>query len=240
MKARTIYLSVLIAATAITAQAQVIQKRCSTCGRVIAQCPYKGQHKAIAAKSGKATAPTRHAAAPQRLKAPAAPTPVGTPARTVADLLYFPFACLPQSINSKEKAQKALTQQFGLCETINNIYIGLHHSDAYHFTYKGTPIGLCHADLIDDNRTWYSFYFDTRQQADAFCATLSADIKAAGIPLQPDKVYGGLSNRRHPVGMFKWVYVATPQKVTQDDLCCNINLPSTKGQYAVELGVYKH
>ena len=90
-----------------------------------------------------------------------------------------------------------------------------------------------------DNRTFYRFYLNSKAEADKFYATMVKDLKAAGIPLTFDKVYGGVSNRKHPVSIFKWVYVDKPKKITSDDLCCNINLPKNVGQYMVEVGVYK-
>ena len=60
----------------------------------------------------------------------------------------------------------------------------------------------------------------------------------AGIPLTKDKVYGGMSNRRKPVSIFKWVYVDPPVKVKEAS-SANIETADVVGMYKVELGVYK-
>ena len=80
--------------------------------------------------------------------------------------------------------------------------------------------------------------FDSRSEAEGFYADLAADIKKVGIPLVPDKLYGGLSSRTRPVSVFKWVYVSPPEKVKEADNS-NINGPDVVGKYVVELGVYK-
>jgi hypothetical protein len=64
------------------------------------------------------------------------------------------------------------------------------------------------------------------------------DIQNAGIPLTKDKVYGGMSNRKRPVSIFKWVYVSTPVKVKEPG-STNIEPEDCVGMYNVELGVYK-
>ena len=64
------------------------------------------------------------------------------------------------------------------------------------------------------------------------------DIQNAGIPLTKDKIYGGMSNRKRPISIFKWVYVATPVRVKAAD-STNIESADVVGMYKVELGVYK-
>ena len=64
------------------------------------------------------------------------------------------------------------------------------------------------------------------------------DIQKAGIPLTKDTVYGGMSNRRRPVSIFKWVSVVEPVKVKEAGPS-NIETPDVVGMYKVELGVYK-
>ena len=47
-----------------------------------------------------------------------------------------------------------------------------------------------------------------------------------------------MSNRKKPVSIFKWVYVATPVKVKEVGPS-NIETAEVVGMYKVELGVYK-
>jgi hypothetical protein len=64
------------------------------------------------------------------------------------------------------------------------------------------------------------------------------DIQSAGIPLTKDNIYGGMSNRKKPISVFKWVYVNLPVKVKE--VCpVNIETADVVGMYKVELGVYK-
>lgn len=171
------------------------------------------------------------------LRAPSSPTPLDVKERTIKDLLYFPFGCLPHEVNTPEEAREQLTEVFGSCEKING-YEGLHINGAYDFTYRGMPIGLCYADRYNDNRQWYLFYFDSKTDADRFYANIVSDIKGAGIPLTKDKIYGGMSNRTLPVSIFKWVSVAPPEMVKEADES-NIHHADVVGMYVVELGVYK-
>lgn len=171
------------------------------------------------------------------LRAPSSPTPLDVKERTIKDLLYFPFGCLPQEVSTPEETQKRLTEVFGMYEKVNG-YEGLHLSDAYDFTYRGVPISLCYADRFQDNRQWYLFYFHTKADANTFFAHIVSDIKAAGIPLTKDKIYGGMSNRTRPVSIFKWVSVNPPELVKEADES-NIHHANAVGMYVVELGVYK-
>ena len=171
------------------------------------------------------------------LRAPSSPTSLDVKERTIKDLLYFPFGCLPHEVNTPEEAREQLTEVFGSCEKING-YEGLHINGAYDFTYRGMPIGLCYADRYNDNRQWYLFYFDSKAEADRFFTIIVNDIKGAGIPLTKDKIYGGMSNRTHPVSIFKWVSVAPPEMVKEADES-NIHHADVVGMYVVELGVYK-
>ena len=171
------------------------------------------------------------------LRAPSSPTSLDVKERTIKDLLYFPFGCLPHEVNTPEEARVQLTEVFGSCEKING-YEGLHINGAYDFTYRGMPIGLCYADRYNDNRQWYLFYFDSKAEADRFFTIIVNDIKGAGIPLTKDKIYGGMSNRTHPVSIFKWVSVAPPEMVKEADES-NIHHADVVGMYVVELGVYK-
>ena len=168
---------------------------------------------------------------------PPAPTPKDIKERTILDLLYFPYGCLIEKVNSNESAAKALKENFGRSETVNVFYTGLHRNESYDYTYKGVPIGLCYVDYYDD-RSWYIFYFETRSQAEMFESLLVEDIKNVGIPLKYDKIYGGMSNRGNSVSIFKWVYVASPVKITEPDRS-NIHNSDVVGKYVVELGVYK-
>lgn len=219
-------LTCLMALVPTTLSAQRLTPHCKTCGKAISDCKYKGRHTCVATQRNSSAAPS-------------APSPRTTKARTIGDLLYFPYGCLTSDVNSKEKAQQALTRLYGRCETINGFYNGLHHDNtSFFYTYKGTPIGVAYIDWLE-NRTFYDFYLNSKAEADKFYATMVKDLKAAGIPLTYDKVYGGVSNRKHPVSIFKWVYVDKPKKITSNDLGGNINLPKNVGQYVIEVGVYK-
>lgn len=219
-------LTCLMALVPTTMSAQRLTPHCKTCGKAISDCKYKGCHPCVATQHNSSAAPS-------------APSPRTTKARTIGDLLYFPYGCLTSDVNSKEKAQQALTRLYGRCETINGFYNGLHHDNtSFFYTYKGTPIGVAYIDWLE-NRTFYDFYLNSKAEADKFYATMVKDLKAAGIPLTYDKVYGGVSNRKHPVSIFKWVYVDKPKKITSNDLGGNINLPKNVGQYVIEVGVYK-
>ena len=139
-------------------------------------------------------------------------------------------------MNTRESAWQVITDTFGSCETINGSP-GLHANGSFDFSYRGRTIGLCNYDWMD-NRTWYGFYFFEKSEADRFYNAMVKDVQRAGIPLTKDNVYGGMSNRRKPVAIFKWVYVATPAKVKEAD-ASNMETPDVVGMYKVELGVYK-
>ena len=170
------------------------------------------------------------------LKAPTAPTPIEYKERTIQDLLYFPFACIDDPMPTHEMGVQVVTDTFGTCEIVNNAP-GLHAGTAFDFTYRGVNIGLCYYSWYDD-RTWYHFYFKSKIEADQFYNNMVKDIQNAGIPLTKDKIYGGMSNRKRPISIFKWVYVATPVKVKAAD-STNIESADVVGMYKVELGVYK-
>ena len=187
-------------------------------------------------RTGRRRAQTTKTTTSARLKAPAAPTPVNVRERTIQDLLFFPFASLPDNLDTQEKAQEQLIATFGQCESVS-LLPGLHAHDTFDFTYRDVPLGLAYYDW-SDNRMWYFFYFEAKADADRFYRNLCNDIKKAGIPLTYDKIYGGLSNRTRPVSIFKWVYVNTPEKV-KDPQGSNTDSPHLIGWYKVELGVYK-
>lgn len=168
---------------------------------------------------------------------PQKPSPVETRERTIKDLLYFPYGCLSSDVSNAEDAQNMLKQLFGSCEKVDNVYYGLHRNDSFDYTYRGVPIGLTFYDWFD-NRQWYHFYFDTVAEAQKFYNALAADLKAAGIPMTKDKVYGGVSNRGRSLQYFKSVYVFPPLKVKEAD-GANIHRQDVVGKYQVEFGVYK-
>jgi len=168
---------------------------------------------------------------------PAAPSDIEIIERTIKDLLYFPHGCLPNTVTNADEAQSMLTATFGVYESVNNIYYGLHSSGSFNYTYRGVPIGLSYIDWFD-NRHWYEFYFDTKSEAQQFYTDLTNDIKQAGIPLTQDRIYGGLSNRKRPISIFKNVYVFTPSLIKEADNS-NIHGDNVVGKYVVELGVYK-
>ena len=75
-------------------------------------------------------------------------------------------------------------------------------------------------------------------EAGKFYNSLVKDIQCAGIALTQDKIYGGMSNRKRPVSIFKWVYVSPPVKVKEASPS-NIETEDMVGMYKVEFGVYK-
>ena len=170
------------------------------------------------------------------LKAPSVPTPIEIRERTIYDLLYFPFSCISDPMTTRELAWQVVENTFGTCEAINGSP-GLHAGGAYDFTYSGVAIGLCYYSWYGD-RTWYNFFFSSKNEADQFYNNLVKDIQNVGIPLTKDKIYGGMSNRKKPVSVFKWVYVFPPVKVKKPGPS-NIEPEEAVGKYKVELGVYK-
>ena len=141
---------------------------------------------------------------------PATPSPVETKERTIKDLLYFPYSCLPADVSNAEEAQNMLTNYFG---------------------------GLTFYDWFD-NRQWYHFYFDTMAEAMKFYNALAVDLKGVGIPMTKDKAYGGVSNRSRSLQYFKSVYIFPPMIVKEAD-AANIHRADVVGKYQVEFGVYK-
>ena len=170
------------------------------------------------------------------LKAPSAPTPIELKERTIQDLLYYPFSCIEAIMTTQELARQTVDNTFGTCETING-FPGLHANGSFDFSYRGRTIGNCSYDWIED-RTWYDFYFSERAEAEQFYNSMVKDVMSAGIPLAKDNIYGGMSNRKRPVSIFKWVFVVPPAKVRESD-SSNIDTPDVVGMYKVELGVYK-
>lgn len=171
-----------------------------------------------------------------RLKAPDAPTPIEYRERTINDLLYFPFSCITVYMPTRELAFQEVNSTFGTCETINGSP-GLHACGAFDFTYRGVPIGICFFDWYD-YKTMYNFFFKTKGEADEFYNNVVKDVQGAGIPLTKDKVYGGMSNRKQPISVFKWVAVDTPVKVKEVSPS-NIETADVVGMYKVELFVMK-
>lgn len=172
----------------------------------------------------------------QTVKTPAQPTQIEVRERTVSDLLYFPFSCIEAPMPSREQAWQVVTDTFGNCESVN-LCPGLHAGATFDFTYRGTPIGICYYDWYD-KRTWYDFFFETKKEADEFYSNLVNDIRDAGIPLVKDNIYGGMSTRKKPVSIFKWVSVDVPVKVKEVSPS-NIETGEHVGKYKVELGVMK-
>ena len=172
----------------------------------------------------------------QAQNTPAIPTHIDVKERTIQDLLYFPFTCINAYMPTKEIAWQEVMDTFNTCETING-YPGLHAGESFDFTYRGITIGICFYDWYD-NRTWYDFFFNTKKEADEFYNNLVNDVQGAGIPLTKDKIYGGMSNRKKPTSIFKWVSVEAPVKVKEVSPS-NIETADVVGMYKVELGVRK-
>ncbi len=172
-----------------------------------------------------------------RLFFPSSPTSITSKNRTIRDLLYFPYGCLPKEIDTKEKAQEALSSNFGSYEVINVFGIGLHKNKHFDYAYKGATLGVSYISW-SENENWYRFYLKTKAEADKFYNVLVEDIIKAGVPLKKDKVYGDFSNRNHPVSIFKWVYVSPTKKIEKADNS-NVDISDYVGMYCVELGVYK-
>ena len=100
-----------------------------------------------------------------------------------------------------------------------------------------TGLGISFSSMYD-NRTWYLFFFNAKKEADEFYRHLVNDVQGAGIPLTQDKIYGGMSNRKKPVSIFKWVSIDSPAKVKKVSPS-NIETADVVGMYKVELGVMK-
>ena len=194
------------------------------------------QNRGTARRQNATTSQRRGTVRQTKLQRPAAPTPLHESGRTISDLLYFPYGCLPEEPANSDEARQMLSDTFGTCENINGSP-GLHLSPSFDFSYRGVPIGTCFGDWMD-NRQWFHFYLETKTEADRFYNLLTSDIIKAGIPLTRDRIYGGLSNRTHPVGIFKWVFVSQPVKVKEAD-SSNIETEDVVGMYLVEFGVYK-
>lgn len=176
-------------------------------------------------------------AKPPTLEPQTAPSDLSSKERNATDILFYPYTFQPLTVHGKDAAIAYLEAAFGYYEEING-GIGMHHSDIFDFSYLGSDIGICYVDWFD-NRHYFYFFFDTKAEADKFYDLAVADIKAIGIPLKPDKVYGGVSNRKKPIDQFKWVYVYTGTKVKPDQVCCNLFREEHVGKYVVEIGVYK-
>lgn len=156
--------------------------------------------------------------------------------RTISDLLYFPFSCISDPMTTKDQAWQAVIDTFGYCESVN-LCPGIHAGSNFDFTYRGIPIAICYYDWYD-RRTWYDFFFETKSEADQFYSNLVNDIRGAGIPLTKDNIYGGMSNRKKPISIFKWVSVEAPVKVKEISPS-NIETADHVGKYKVELGVMR-
>ena len=168
------------------------------------------------------------------LNAPSQPTQIEVKERTISDLLYYPFSCVEAPMATREQAWQVVTDTFGNCESIN-LCPGLHAGETFDFTFRGIPIGICFYDWYD-KRTWYDFFFETKNEADQFYNNLVGDIRDAGIPLTKDNIYGGMSNRKKPISIFKWVSVEAPVKVKEVSPS-NIETADHVGKYKVELSV---
>ena len=173
-----------------------------------------------------------------KLHAPSSPSPIEVKERTISDMLYYPLSCIESPMPSREQAVQVITDIFGSCEHINNIYPGFHAGAVFDFTYRGVPIGIAYYDWYD-NRLYYDFFFETKKEADQFYNHLVDDVRGAGIPLTKDKIYGGMSNRKKPISIFKWVAVDTPVKVKEVSPS-NIETADHVGKYKVELYVMKY
>ena len=168
------------------------------------------------------------------LNAPSQPTQIEVKERTISDLLYYPFSCVEAPMATREQARQVVTDTFGNCESVN-LCPGLHAGETFDFTFRGIPIGICFYDWYD-KRTWYDFFFETKNEADQFYNNLVGDIRDAGIPLTKDNIYGGMSNRKKPISFFKWVSVEAPVKVKEVSPS-NIETADHVGKYKVELSV---
>ena len=168
------------------------------------------------------------------LNAPSQPTQIEVKERTISDLLYFPFSCVEAPMATREQAWQVVTDTFGNCESVN-LCPGLHAGETFDFTFRGAPIDICFYDWYD-KRTWYDFFFETKNEADQFYNNLVGDIRDAGIPLTKDNIYGGMSNRKKPISIFKWVSVEAPVKVKEVSPS-NIETADHVGKYKVELSV---
>ena len=168
-------------------------------------------------------------------KRPEDPTHYHVRARTLDDLLFFPYAILPSSVSTAEEARATLIEYLDTCEVVN-LSPGIHGGFDYDYAYKGASIGVSYHDWYD-NRQWYEFYFDTRAKAQQFYTTLTTDLRQAGFPMVKDKIYGGMTTRNQSVALFKEIYVFQPNLIKKAD-SSNIHREDVVGKYVVELGVY--
>lgn len=185
---------------------------------------YSGASTALNGKGGKS-------------KRPSNLSQIDVKQRTVNDLLYLPYGAMPIDPENEEEAIGLLKTFFGDFERVNGIYVGLHANESYAYTYRDVPIGLVYVDWFN-NRTWYEFYFDTKPLAQSFYNSLVSDLRNAGIPMNVDKVYGGMSSRGKKSAQFKNVYVFAPAFVKEADTS-NIHRSDVVGKYYVEFGIYK-
>ena len=172
-----------------------------------------------------------------KLIAPSHPTRIDVKERTISDMLYFPLSCIETPMPTREQGMQVVKDTFGSCESIN-YSPGLHAGANFDFTYRGVPIGIASYDWYD-NRLFYDFFFETKKEADQFYNHLVDDVRDAGIPLTKDKIYGGMSNRKKPISIFKWVSVDVPVKVKEVSPS-NIETADHVGKYKVELFVMKY
>ena len=190
-----------------------------------------------AAGGASASATASATVADGKLVKPSAVSPLSQCERTLRDLLYFPLGVLPETVITKEGVRKALTNAFGSAETINAFSVGLHRNARFSYTYLGEPIEIAYSEMDSPRRSWFRFYFKSYDAAERFVEAVGADMKANGIPVTKDKIYGGYSNRNKPVGIFKWVGVDQPTKVKEADNC-NLNRADMVGKFVVEINVY--
>ena len=176
-------------------------------------------------------------AKPPILEPREAPSPLNVTERSASDILFYPYTFMPYDINTKERALPYLETAFGEYEIVNG-GIGYHRSDVFSYTFLGRPIEICYVDWYD-NRHYYYFVFDTYAEAATFAAEAAKALTAEGLPLKPDKTYGGVSNRNKPIGIFKWVYVSDPVKVNANQVTDTLYTTDYVGKYVVDIGIYK-
>lgn len=147
--------------------------------------------------------------------------------RTIKDLLLLPYGCLSKEIDNKKKAENALTKHFGSYEIIDNYAVGLHRSEKYDFSYRGTPIGVSYIAWVEEEHPsslWrYIFYFQTRNEAESFCSIIAKDIIDAGIPLKRNKTSGIMSYSDYTLNDINEVQVWHPIQVKENDADIRLN-----------------
>ena len=161
--------------------------------------------------------------------------------RTIKELLLLPYGCLSKEIDNSKKAEEALTKYFGSYEIIDNYAVGLHRSEKFDFSYRGTPIGVSYITWDEEEQLgsfWcYIFYFQTRNEAESFSSIIAKDIIDAGIPLKKDKTLGVMSYSDYTLNDINEVQVWNSIQIEENDydIRLNVHKKENVGMFYVKL-----